>query len=495
MTESVSRPRVIIVGAGTAALLVADRIADQADVTILEAGPDAGTTPPRWLLDDLALPDSLYWNHIDVETGKPVLRGRVTGGCSSINGAAALRGQPYDFEEWRVPGWGWAQMRAALAAIEADHDFGAQPGHGADGPIPIHRLPFSPIDDSFVEWAVDRGHAWVPDHNAPGALGIGAWPTNMIENGRRWAAHAAIMPGLRDRIALRTGVEVRELLIEDGICMGVTVATAEGRQVIDADHVVLAAGAVGSPAILLRSGIGPPAVLTDAGVPVRREAPGVGTDLQDHPWLTIQVPASDPDAPGLRHTNGALLRYEVEPDDHVEVHLYPHHARPYIPSADPRDVLVGVGLMRAVSRGSVQIDADGEPVIRLRHLSAPADRRAFESVFADARAYIADMVAAGVFLPVEDAWWEAENAVQNAVARVDSYGHLIGTCRMGTDPASVVDETLAVRGLSGVSVIDASIMPVSPRANTMLASFAVGWHGGGILRDRLARITPLKETA
>jgi choline dehydrogenase len=491
---SAARLRVVIVGAGTAGLLVAERLADHADVTVIEAGPDAGMTNPDWLLDDLALPADLFWDHTDPDTGNNVLRGKVTGGCSSINGAAALRGQPYDFEEWAVPGWGWPELQAAFAAIEADEDFGDRPGHGANGPIPVRRLPFSPIDDAFVTWATARGHAWVDDQNAPGALGIGAWPTNMVGDGKRWAAHTAVLPGLRGRITLRTDTEVRELAFSGSTCTGVVVRTSDGVETIAADRVVLAAGSVGSPLLLLRSGIGPEAVLADAGIPVRHDAPGVGENLQDHPWLTIQVPAADATAPGLRHTNGTLLRYEVAEADHVEVHLYPHHAQPYVPDADPRDVLVGVGLMRAVSRGSVRVDADGESQTRLRHLSDAADREAFAAVFADARAYIADMTAAGVFLPVADAWWEAPDALEAAVARTDSYGHLVGTCRMGTDAASVVDEHLAVRGVDGLSIVDASIMPISPRANTMLASFAVGWHGGGLILDQLTA-APLKEIA
>jgi choline dehydrogenase len=488
-----SRPRVLIVGAGAAGLFAADRLADMADVTLLEAGSDAGTPPPGWLLDDIALPDELFWDHVDADNGRPVLRGKVTGGCTSINAAAALRGQPGDFDEWDVPGWRWEDLRDAFVAIEADEDFGDRPGHGASGPIPIRRLSFSPIDDAFAVWAESRGHVRVDDHNAPGALGVGPWPTNMVENGRRWGAHAALMPTLRDRVTLRADVEVRALRIEGGVCTGVVVTGPDGTEPIAADHVVLAAGAVGSPAILLRSGIGPREVLEAAGVPLMVESPSVGVDLQDHPWLTLQVVAADPEAPGRRPINGSLLRYEVEAADRVEVHLYPHQALPYLPDADPGDVLVGIGLMRAVSRGSVGIDSAGAPVIRLGHLSDPADRDAFAAVLKDAGAYIDDMVASGVFLPVEDAWWEGPDAGAVVEERLESYGHLVGTCRVGADDASVVDPTLAVRGVAGVSVVDASIMPTSPRANTMLASFAIGWHGAGLIRRRLDRAHPAPD--
>ncbi|GAA1695816.1 FAD-dependent oxidoreductase [Microbacterium sediminicola] len=480
-----TRPRVVIVGGGTAGLVVADRIADDADVTIIEAGPDAGAELPGWILDDIALPDELFWDHVDAETGQIVLRGKVTGGCTSINAAAALRGQPWDFDQWQVPGWTWADMEPAFAAIEADEDFGDRAGHGSTGALPIRRLSFSPIDDTFVAWAKGRGHAWVEDQNAPGALGVGHWPTNMIENGRRWGAHAAFMPGVRERVTLVADAVVRALRIEDGVCAGVVVQRDGREELLAADHVVLAAGAVGTPALLQRSGIGSADLLEGLGIDLVLDRPAVGTNLQDHPWLTLQVPGADPEAAGQRPVNGTLLRYEVEPDDRVEVHLYPHQAQPYIPDADPRDVLVGIGLMRAVSRGSIEIDASGEPVVKLRHLTAPADRAAFATVLADAIAYVDDMIADGVFLEPEDPWWRCDDPVEAAILRLESYGHIVGTCRMGTDEDAVVDETLALRGVSGVSVIDASIMPVSPRANTMLTSFAIGWRGGEMLRDTL----------
>lgn len=488
-----SRPRIVIVGGGTAGLVVADRLADEADVIVIEAGSDAGTPSPDWLLDDIAMAPELFWDHVDAETGQTVLRGKVTGGCSSINGAAALRGQPWDFDDWNVPGWGWTDIEPAFAAIEADEDFGDRPGHGAAGPIPIRRLSFSPIDAAFSRWAQSRGHAWVEDQNAPGALGVGHWPTNMLGEGRRWAAHTALMPGLRSRVTLLTGAEVRSLEIVDGVCVGVRVASGDGVEVIPADHVVLAAGAVGSPAILLRSGIGPARELAELGIPVRRDCRAVGENLQDHPWLTIQVAGVDPDAARARPANGSLLRYEVDPADRVEVHLYPHQAQPYIPAADPRDVLVGVGLMRAVSRGRIAIDAAGDPVVRLGHLTAPADRRAFEAVLADAASYIDDMVAAGVFIEPADTWWRGPDALTRAeeCMLVESYGHLVGTCRMGIDEGSVIDETLALRGIAGASVVDASIMPISPRANTMLATFAIAWHGADLVRERVIAPSPV----
>lgn len=487
------RPTVVIVGAGASGLMAAYRLADDVNVILLEAGADAGDPPPRWMLDDLAFGEGIDWGLTDAETGKPVIRAKVTGGCTSINFAAALRGQPWCYDEWGIPEWSWDTVAPVFAAIETDLQYGTQPCHGDAGPIPITRLSFSPIDDSFAEWAQAQGHAWVDDQNAPGVLGVGQWPTNMVENGRRWGAHGAIMPLIRDRVTIRATSEVTRLIIEDGICRGVELVGPNGPDVIHADHVILSAGAVHTPALLQRSGIGPAAVLADAGIEPVLVRDQVGENLQDHPWMVMQVPAADRDAPGQRPISGSLLRYEVMPEDHVEVHLYPHQAAPWLTEADPRDVLVGIGLMRAISRGTVRLTADGSIEVTRRHLSDPQDMRAFEMVLDDAVSYINDMVARGVFLPAEDPWWEREDRLERALKELDSYGHLCGTCRMGTDDDAVVAPDLSVRGIEGLSIADASVMPASPRTNIMLASFVTGWHGAELILPTISTRTTAGE--
>ncbi|WP_146134302.1 GMC family oxidoreductase [Glaciihabitans tibetensis] len=481
------RPHVIVVGTGAAGLMVADRLADVARVTVIEAGADAGSPPPRWLLDDLAFGPGVDWGDSDAATGLSLPRGKVTGGSTSINAAAALRGQPWCFDEWNLPGWAWEDIAPSFEAIENDAQFGSEPGHGSEGPIPITRLSFSPIDETFVEWARARGHAWVDDQNAPGALGVGHWPTNMVDNGRRWGTHAAVLPGLRARATVRTSTEVTRLLLIDGECVGVEVNGPNGLEALHADHVVLSAGSFNSPAILLRSGIGPANTLAEANVPMQVEIPGVGRNLQDHPWAVLSVRATDPKAPGLRPVNGALLRYEIEQDDHLEVHLYPHQALPYVPGSDEAEVLVGIGLMRATSRGAVTLSSDGDLEVRMNHLSDEQDKRAWRAVLADATQYVDDMVAAGVFEPPVSPWWTSDDLDGAIRDHQDSYGHAVGTCQMGTDdnPSAVVDPSLAVRGVARLSVIDASVIPISPRANTMLASMAVGWRGGEMLATQL----------
>ncbi len=472
--------------------MAAHRLADVARVTLIEAGADAGSPPPRWLLDDLVFGSGIDWGYVDAASGLPLPRGKITGGSTSVNAAAALRGQPWCFDEWGVPGWSWSDLLPAFAAMENDIQFGDRSHHGSSGPIPITRLPFGPVDESFVAWARERGHDWIDDQNAPGVLGVGHWPTNMVEGGRRWGTHAAVLPLLRDRVTVRTSTEVTELVLVDGRCVGVRATGPNGHETLLADHVVLSAGAFNSPAILLRSGIGPAADLSAAGIPVVVDLAGVGANLQDHPWSVLQVTATDPLAPGARPVNGSLLRYEIEAHDHVEVHLYPHQALPYLPDADPADVLVGIGLMRAISRGSLRIAADGSIEVRLNALSDDQDRRAWNALLDEASGYVEDMIAAGVFAPVEDAWWRRQDRADAIAENLDSYAHASGTCRMG-DPGevtTVVDAELRVVGIEQLSVIDASIFPTIPRANTMLTAMAVGWRGGELLASRLSGSAP-----
>ena len=302
----------------------------------------------------------------------------------------------------------------------------------------------------------------------------------------RWGTHQAVLPGLRDRVEVLTDTRAIRLVLDGTRCGGVEVADGFGTRVLEADHVVIAGGSIETPLLLMRSGIGPADQLAAAGIPVVLDRPAVGADLQDHPWATLTVVATDPTAPAVRPVNGVLLRYEVEPSDRVEAHLYPHQAAPYVPGADPADVLVGIGLMRAVSRGSVRLDADGEPEIRLAQLTAPADRTAFHRVLDDAAAYIDDRVATGVFVQPQDAWWRRDDLDAAIAEHLDTYGHLVGTCRMGTDPEAVVDPALRVAGLSGVTVADASIMPASPRANTMLTTMMIGFRAGRFIAAELA---------
>ena len=161
-------PDVLIIGAGAAGLFCALGLKDSASVTVVEAGPDPGTPPPRWMLYDYLLPDDCYYHYTDADTGLDLPQGRGTGGGSTVNSAAALRGQPWDFDGWAVPGWSWRDCLDGFRAIESDQQFGDAEYHGADGPIPITRLTPGPLDEALIALCAQRGYPAAPDHNAPG---------------------------------------------------------------------------------------------------------------------------------------------------------------------------------------------------------------------------------------------------------------------------------------------------------------------------------------
>ena len=172
-------------------------------MTVVESGPDAGDPPPRWALYDYVLPEAHYYRYTDAATGQPVPQGRGLGGGSTVNSAAALRGQPWCYDAWQVPGWSWPDCLDGFRAIESDQQFPDADCHGADGLIPITRLEPGPLDLAVFDWCRSAGHPTVADHNAPGALGYGVWTTNRRDGGR-WGTWAGVAPAAR-----RAGVRIR----------------------------------------------------------------------------------------------------------------------------------------------------------------------------------------------------------------------------------------------------------------------------------------------
>jgi choline dehydrogenase len=468
-------PDVLIVGAGSAGLFAALGLAGKARVTLVEAGADAGTPPPDWMLYDYLLPQACYYHYNDAGTGMDLPQGRGTGGGSTVNSAAALRGQPWDFDGWNVPGWSWEEVLPGFRAIEADRQFGDAPFHGTTGPIPITRLHPGPLDDAFMSLALKRNHPAIEDHNAPGALGIGTWPTNRMGTGR-WGTHAAVLPLIRDRVDLRTDTTVERLVFEGTRCVGADVAGPGGTERILAGHVVLCAGAFGTPLLLMRSGIGP------EGSMVR--LPGVGENLQDHPWCLLDVDVIDVRDIEARPVSGSLLRYELSDGEHNEVEIFPWQTLPYAPSAPATQVSFTAALMTPLSRGRLSLTPDGA-VVESRHLSRDRDAAAMASVVTETAGYLDDLAAAGLIrLPVNP-WWREEDLTAACRRNIGTYNHHSGTCRLGLQDAdgTVVAPRLNVLGTENLLVADSSILPVIPRANTNLTSMMIGSRVAEFLAD------------
>ena len=458
------KPKVVIVGGGNGGLLTAHRIADHADVTVLEAGIDPGDPVPAQFLHEHAYPEH-DWDYSDADTGAHLIRGRVLGGGSTVNAAAGSRGQPSGFADWG-PGWQWEDLLPAMTAIETDEQFGDRPYHGDSGPIHVTRLSQGPLDEAFFAACARGGHPPCPDHNAPGTRGHGPWPTNRVGGGR-WGALAAVAPMIRHRITLRASTLARRILLDGDRAVGVGIQGPDGVETLDADLVVIACGAYGTPELLWRSGI---------------DAPGIGVGLQDHPWVMLDVQARDEADVFARPVSGSLLRAPVGDDPADEFQVFPFSTWLYDRTAPRDSYSVSVALMQPVSRGSVTRGDDDRAEIRLRHLGEDADLERMVEAVRQTATIIDDMATDGLVRVPTDAWWRGDVAGELR-RRVGTYNHPVASCGIGR----TVDRRLDVLGTSGLKIIDASVMPSIPDGGPNLVTMAIGWKAGGIVLEDLSR--------
>jgi len=495
---------VVVVGAGAAGAVVASRASEDPNrsVLLLDAGPDYAVASE--LPDDLR--DGHDNSYVDHDWGlgyEPLVgrsdrfpRGRVTGGSSAVNTTIALRGIPVDYDEWAAlgnPGWAWADVLPAFNRLERDLDFGAQPYHGDAGPISIRRWTedeLVPTQAAFIEAAVAHGFPRCADVNAPDAVGAGPMAMNKLGRLRISTALGYLSSArYRANLAIRANTTVRRIVIENGTAVGVETVAGDR---IDARLVVVSAGAIHTPGVLVRSGVGDADELASLGIEPVAVVPGVGANLSDHPALAILLKPRFPEfcAPDLPLVQ-TICRYTTEgsstPLD-VNIELITRtrgrDGEPMFMLAPSLEQVDGRGEVRQTSAS-----ADSVPAIRTRFGENDRDVQrhvdALQDAFALTRvAPLSEFIEAVTF---PDPGRSGRADLEKLARRVSASGyHPCGTAKMGPsdDPMAVVDHRGRSHAVAQLVVADASIMPTVPRANINLSSIMIGEMVGEWLRTQ-----------
>jgi choline dehydrogenase-like flavoprotein len=462
----------VVVGAGSAGCALAGRLAVAHRVLLLEAGPTSWAPEIRDVASLAATePDhTANWDHaVELRPGRAatVPRGRLAGGSGAINGAVWSRATPAD--GWGRPGWTWADMLARYVRAECDADFGDRPEHGDSGPVPVRRPAGAlrhPAVERFLAAAATCGFPAEPDKNGGGTPGAGLVPANAVDGVRVNPAMAYLTPRPAG-LTVRGAAEVAELLADGGRVTGVRL---RGGEEVRAAEVVLAAGAIGTPHLLLRSGIGPADGLRAAGLPVRADHTGVGRAFTDHPAVFLPFTTSDPPIhPRAPAAQAALdLDTGADPAGDVEILLF---ARPFTPDG-PLHLMCQ--LMRPDSRGTLDLpDPAGPPRIAYRYLRTEHDRRRLRHAVRIG----AELLRAGLGTRVEPEGdvLGSDRALDGWIAaHLTTAHHLCGTVPMRSPDDGVVDDSLRVHGLDGLRVADLSVLPTAPRRGTSATAVAIG---------------------
>jgi choline dehydrogenase len=521
----------IIVGAGSAGCVLAARLsADSgASVLLLEAGPadDADEIHAPAALSRLF--QSAYdWNYTTVPqhraAGRSIYwpRGRVLGGSSSMNAMIYIRGNRHDFQAWRdehgCTGWAYEDLMPYFRRAE-DNSRGPSPYHGTGGPLAVTDLRYkSPACEAFIAAAREQGATANEDFNGPRQDGVGWYQVTQRKGRRCSAATAYLHPAMsRPNLTVHTNALVTKVDIVGGQAIGVTyIRHGQTETAAVNGEVILCGGAINSPQLLMLSGVGPADHLIEMGIDVHADSPGVGANLSDHPVLPVIW--STPRQRGLWEKTGNVgaLRWQLTHRGPVASNVAESggfaHSEPGLPApdlqlhvlpapyknqglADPaqRAMTVLVGLVDVRSRGRIRLrsaDPRHRPAIDPGYLSdGGADARALVAGLKMAREFVTARPMAAIcrteLAPGPQTRSDAEllDYVRNSVATLY---HPVGTCAMGSEArwGSVLDPELKVRGITGLRVVDASVMPTVPRGNTNAPTIAIAERAADLIAGR-----------